>query len=236
MQDQNIAYIRQHYLSFDEVSRQTGLSIPAIQDLIDKGLIPDASYTIEQQTVITSPLGDQTRQCSKTKYFPKGITHLIVNIIAQPEHAPCKAVFKQNFRRLLISHPDRLFAYGNIFGRDGELLEAEFEQAFESEWQAYTAGIYGICTLSFTEEDIVRKEIAVKKLIHFHETHNHKLLDEAEKQVFLELVQEFDTVAAPFAPYQRAASSRGKYVDSLLTQNGLTDLIKPYQHTVPQHT
>ena len=100
-------------------------------------------------------------------------------------------------------------------------------ECLKGEVNAFLAGIYGICTINGTPDEIIRKEIAVKKLLDFQEQTQARL-SETEIGELEHLVEEYDSVAALFAPYQRAASSRGKYVDAPLRRAGLEALIKDY--------
>lgn len=223
----NLKYIKDNYLTLDDLAREAGVDAETVQGLINEKFIPGASYTVKENTEISSPLGDAVVYTSTTEYFPKSTVKLI-SAQATKEKTTVKQSFKTVFRRLLESHPDKTYAYGNICGNDGMLLEAEFEKAFDEEWQAYVDGVYGICTNNATAAEIVNKEIAVKKLIEFNSKYENKTLTEQEKEKLKRLQEEFDSVANLFAPYQRETSSRGKYLDKILEANGMSDLVKQY--------
>jgi hypothetical protein len=138
-----------------------------------------------------------------------------------------KAEFKEKFIRDLMEHPDRNFAYYHVSENDIE-DQQKINEIFEEEWDAYCKGIYGICTHHSTEEEIVKKEIIVKKLIQFNSLFSQKTLSNNEKEELMKLNEEFNEVASKFAPYQRETSSRGKYLDKILEKNNLNHLIKNY--------
>jgi hypothetical protein len=96
------------------------------------------------------------------------------------------------------------------------------------EWNYYCEGIYGICTLNATENEIVEKEIIVKRLIKYNEKHSESKLNEEEKEELKNLNDEFNKITSNFAPYQRETSSRGKYLDKILKINDMENLIKNY--------
>ncbi len=73
-----------------------------------------------------------------------------------------------------------------------------------------------------------KKEIAVKKLIHFNTQLSDKKLTDDESEELIKLSEEFNEVAQKFAPYQRKSSSRGKYLDKILEENNLDYLVKKY--------
>lgn len=106
--------------------------------------------------------------------------------------------------------------------------QEELVAAFETEWDYYLKGIYGICTLHATGEEIARKEIAVKKILSFIQEHQGIVLTEAKKEQLIKLNAEYNAIANFFAPYQRVSSSRGKYLDKILKENALDELVKKY--------
>jgi hypothetical protein len=228
MAQQDLDYIRNNYLTIDQLSQRTGLTTIAILNLIEEKVIPAASYTTVESIEISSPLGDSITHKTTTDYYTASTVQLLLNYAASADLGMVKATFKTQFRKHLLSHPDRHFAYGNIFNDADYPIEDKFEKAFEAEWEAYTAGIYGICTLNATEEEIVKKEIAVKKLIEFNSKFAGQTLSEQQKEELQTLTEEFDSVANLFAPYQRENSSRGKYLDKILLENELADLVKHY--------
>ena len=127
----------------------------------------------------------------------------------------------------MINQRDRAFAYNNLFSNDG-LNADEFDKNFEEEWDFYIAGGYGICTLNATEQEIVEKEIIVKKLKKLYEETLGRDFEKKEIEELIFLNQQFNKVAANFAPYQRDSSSRGKYLDALLRKANLIEEIKNY--------
>lgn len=228
MEQVNITYIKMYYLTVDEIAHRTGKDVQAILKLIEEKLLPAPSYTITQRTVISSPLGDRLASEAQVDYYPASIVEFLLREPGPGTEKDLQDTFRASFRKSLESHPDKEYAYGNIFNEEGKLLEAEFEKAFESEWRAYQQGIYGICTKKATEEAIVKKEVAVRKLIEFNSKYGSSPLNKTERELLVRLKEEYDSVSSLFAPYQRESSSRGKYLDQILTQNGLAHLVDQY--------
>lgn len=228
MAQKDLDYIRKNYLTLEQLSQRTALTSASILKHIEENVIPAASYTIAESVEISSPLGDSTAHKTSTDYYAASTVQLLLSHTASSDLAIVKSTFKAQFRNHLLLQPDRNYAYGNIFNDAGVLVEEEFEKAFEAEWEAYTMGIYGICTLNATEVEIVKKEIAVKKLIDFNNKFGGQTLSEQQKEELKKLTEEFDSVANLFAPYQRENSSRGKYLDKILIENELAELVKQY--------
>ena len=221
MEDINLKYLKENFHSLDSLAERSGVSKEAIQKYIEKELLPKASYVLRQKSEITSPLGDSHSFEDKVLYFPKSYVSLVRKLNGKNSDEN-KDVFIAKMKNHLLNHPKKKFAYDNTES-NSEKLDGELAK----EWNHYLNGIYGICTLNATPEEIVEKEVAVKRLIHFIDS--TKQNDWRPKQSELkEIVAAFDQVSSRFAPYQRESSSRGKYVDKSLQKLGLEDKIKGY--------
>ncbi|AZB08144.1 hypothetical protein EG344_04380 [Chryseobacterium sp. G0162] len=222
--ESNFEYISGNYITEEKLCDITEITKDKLNVLIKNHLVPEASYVVSRSIKITSPLNDEFQAEITEKYFSKNCVSLIQKNKETKDFHTYKAEFREKFIQNLMKHPDRNVAYHNVFNNDQEKLE----EIFESEWEAYCNGIYGICTINSTEEEIVKKEISVKKLIHFNTLFSQKTLNENETEELIQLNKEFNEVAERFAPYQRASSSRGKYLDKILESNSLSYLIKKY--------
>ncbi|MCJ7935273.1 MAG: DUF6058 family natural product biosynthesis protein [Chryseobacterium sp.] len=225
--DQNFNYINDHYITEEELCSLTDITKDELAALIQNQLVPQPSYVITRSIKITSPLNDKFQSEITEKYFSKNCISLIKKNKDLQDTHQYKEEFKEKFIQNLTEHPDKNFAYGNIF-KDSIPDPEKLNEAFESEWSAYCDGIYGICTLNSTEEEIVKKEIAVKKLIQFNTLFSKQMLAPVELAELMKLNEEFNEVAQKFAPYQRSSSSRGKYLDQILENNNLNYLVKKY--------
>ncbi|MDR3022686.1 DUF6058 family natural product biosynthesis protein [Chryseobacterium sp.] len=225
--EKNFAYINENYITEDELCTVTDISKDDLAALIQNELVPQPSYTVSRSIRITSPLNDEFESEITEKYFSKNCISLVKKNKELSDVHQYKTEFKENFIQHLINHPDKGFAYDGKFNTSFPEQE-KLDEVFESEWAAYCNGIYGICTLHSTEEEIVKKEIAVKKLIHFNTEFSDKKLTVSESDELIKLSGEFNEVTQKFAPYQRKSSSRGKYLDKILEENNLDDLVKKY--------
>lgn len=226
MKDINIKYIEDNYLEAEEIIRIMNLTSDKFNRLIEDKLIPEPSYVIQSNVTISSSLNDNYRINASKRYFPKSILKLIENnILIHPEKF--KTSFKENLLSILKSHNHKTFAYGNVFEENGKIDTKKIDKALEEEWDYFCKGIYGICTLESNEEAIIEKEIAIKRILDFLEKKSSSISSD-EVNHLKELNAEFNKVTSRFAPYQRDLSSRGKYLDKLLKEFSLQDLIKKY--------
>ncbi|WP_316635119.1 DUF6058 family natural product biosynthesis protein [uncultured Flavobacterium sp.] len=228
MKDINIKYIEDNYLEAEEIIRIMNLNSDKLNQLIEDQLIPEPSYIINSEINISSPLDDNYRVVTSKKYFPKSILKLIADNILHHNPEKFKKDFRQNFLSSLKEHQHKTFAYGNTFDENGEIDLVKAEKALEEEWRHFCKGIYGICTLESNEEAIIEKEIVIKRILDFIETKGSVVTQE-EINLLKDLDDEFNKVTSLFAPYQRETSSRGKYLDKLLKEFSLEDLIKEYE-------
>ncbi len=225
--EQNFEYISENYITEEQLCSITGITKDDLSKLIQNRLVPDASYTVTRSINITSPLNDEFQSEITEKYFSKSCISMVQKNKELKDSQQYKAEFKEKFIQLLMKHPDKHFAYHNIFNNE-TVDQEKFNEIFESEWDAYCEGIYGICTLNSTDEEIVKKEIAVQKLIQFNTRFSQRPLNPDEIEELIRLNDEFNEVANSFAPYQRDLSSRGKYLDKILENNNLSYLVKKY--------
>lgn len=226
----NLKYIEENFMELEEVCKLTNISSAKLSSLISKKLVPEPSYVINSEFTITSPLNDSHVIKTTKKYFGKNVISLIKENIDDANSEHFKNNFKAAFLDNLLKHKDRNYAYENLFDSNNELDLAKFEEAFETEWGYFCKGIYGICTINATEAEIIKKEIAIKKLIAFNEKYKNQILSKEEIISLKNLNDEFNEVTSLFAPYQRINSSRGKYVDKILQHNSLNELIKNYDN------
>lgn len=228
MKDINLKYIEENYLEAEEVISIMNLSQDKLNKLIEAKLIPQPSYVIDSEITISSSLDDNHKIVSSKKYFPKSILTLIADNTLHHNPEKFKKDFRENLLSNLKNHDHKTFAYGNTFDANGQIDLAKANKALEEEWDYFCKGIYGICTLESNEEAIIEKEIAIKRILNFIEIKGSTITHE-EINHLKELNEVFNEYTSDFAPYQRELSSRGKYLDKLLKEFSLDDLIKKYE-------
>lgn len=227
MKDLNLKYIEENYLESEEIISIMNLTPDKFDKLIQAKLIPQPSYVIDSEITISSSLDDNHKIVSSKKYFPKSILKLIADNTLHHNPEKFKKDFRENLLNNLKNHEYKTFAYGNVFDENGQIDPGKAVKALEEEWDYFCKGIYGICTLESNEEAIIEKEIAIKRILNFIETKSSAITEEEINQL-KELNDVFNEYTSDFAPYQRALSSRGKYLDKLLKEFNLEELINKY--------
>jgi len=222
MNEINLKYLNENFLSLDELAEESGIQKETIKSYIKEKLIPNASYELRQTSRISSPLGDNHIVEDTILYFPKSYVDLVKRI-RNNDPEEMKQVFIEKMKRHLLDHQEKEFAYKNAVS-----IPDSLDEELEKEWNHYLNGIYGICTLNATPEEIIEKEVAVKKLISFLETCENRGEIKSKESELRQIISEYDQVSSLFAPYQRESSSRGKYVDKPLQKLGLEDKIRSY--------
>ncbi|WP_051662718.1 DUF6058 family natural product biosynthesis protein [Flavobacterium sp. KJJ] len=220
----DLEYIATNYIEFEEVIREANISSDKLNELIESKLVPEASYSIKSDITIRSSLNDSFKVTIERKYFHPSVLQLIKDN-ENLNSESFKMTFKENLLTNLKNHAYKTFAYGNVFEENGKLNEQKANIAIEEEWNYFCQGIYGICTLNNNENDIIEKEIAIKRILDFIEKKSASLSND-EKIELEKLNAEFNKATSNFAPYQRELSSRGKYLDKLLRAFSLDNLIK----------
>lgn len=227
MKDINLKYIEENYLESEEIISIMNLTPDKFDKLIEAKLIPQPSYVIDSEITISSSLDDNHKIVSSKKYFPKSILKLIADNTLHHNPEKFKKDFRENLLNNLKNHEYKTFAYGNVFDENGQIDPGKAVKALEEEWDYFCKGIYGICTLESNEEAIIEKEIAIKRILNFIETKSSAITEEEINQL-KELNDVFNEYTSDFAPYQRELSSRGKYLDKLLKEFDLDELINKY--------
>lgn len=221
MKEINLKYLAENFLTLDEVAERSSISTERIEAYIKEQLIPEPSYKVHKHFEITSPLNDSHKIEDEVLYFPKSYVDLLKDCEKRSAEE-IKKVFIGKMRQHLKNHKTNELAYENAISDENKL-----EHALENEWTYFQKGIYGICTLKASPQEIIEKEVAVKKLLEFLDTFSEDEWKGKESEL-TQLIDEYDEVSNLFAPYQRESSSRGKYVDKPLQRLELRDKIKKY--------
>ena len=227
MKDINLKYLEDHYIEFNDVIKTAKIAADKLNWLIEVKLVPEPSYIVKSEITISSSLNDSHLIMTDKKYFHPRILELIKMNADNSNPEKFKSEFKENLLSNLKNHAYNTFAYGNVFDKNQNVDNVKTENALEEEWNYFCKGVYGICTLQNNENAIINKEVAIKRILNFIEKKTASLTND-EKIELQELNTEFNKSTSSFAPYQRESSSRGKYLDKLLKEFSLDNLIKKY--------
>ncbi|MCC2956372.1 DUF6058 family natural product biosynthesis protein [Massilia sp. IC2-477] len=198
-------YLKQHFLTRAQLLAASGITSARLDALTEGGGMPRPSYRIRLDLRCASFFGEHDEEAS-AEYYATGYPSWIGVLEATAEDP--FTIFARRYRTALASLP--LTTTDPTLG-DG--LDAHLRD----EWGHFLAGTYGLCTRSGLPEDIAAKELAIcviKKLT---------AIDNAQpdRRRLRQAVDLLDRASTPFAPHERARSSRHRYVDAMRLRYGL---------------
>ncbi len=210
----NQDYLSEHFLTIDEVAVKTGISVEVLNEMILVGLLPKASYKISTIVMIESRLFEpELISKQEYSYFPKAFLAMVTHALAlQETHgSPAKASqewhreFNERYKLEIVRRrrAKKILPEGSSWDRS-DALDTKSNETFDH----WAQGTYGMCVRASNDiEAIVAKQSAV--------AHMEMVQDETiTSDAWLHAMAEFDAVVMPFAPFERARTSRGRLVDS----------------------
>lgn len=200
-----IDYLQQHFLTREQLLAAAGITASRLDALIAGGTMPRPSYRIQLGIRCASFFGEHDAEHT-AEYYATGYPSWIGVLEATPEDP--FAVFARRYRAALAALP---------MTTDDPKLGAGLDAHLEDEWGHFLAGTYGLCTRSGLPENIAAKELAIciiKEL-----TADGQAAPDLER--LRQAVDLLDRASAPFAPHERARSSRHRHVDAMRLAYGL---------------
>lgn len=192
-------YCREELLDLGQIS-QTEL-----EEFQRSNVMPVASYSLVQDIKCDSFFGHYAEQ-HFTEYYAKGYLLWLRSLISMSCLKEVYSLFCERYRNQLLELDRRGFSCNS------PKFNQDLKQHLLIEWGHFLDGTYGLCTVSGLPEDIAAKELAaviIEELTLLPERTN-------EQRVSLKnAVQLLDTSSAPFAPHERARSSRRRLVDNV---------------------
>ncbi|KQV79196.1 hypothetical protein ASD15_21310 [Massilia sp. Root351] len=199
-----IRYLEANYLSEEQLLSTSGLDAAGLMDLQARKLMPRPSYTLQLGVACDSCFGAHTEQ-SGARYYAQGCVAWIGAV------------------RALAHEEDgfRLFA-GRYLARLEALGGAAHRPDLRDEWRHFLNGTYGLCTRSGLPEDIAAKELAAATIRSLSADGVAELTG-AQHERLVAAIALLDLASSPFAPHERARSSRHTLIDTLRAQLAATN-------------
>ena len=198
-----IDYLNRHFFTRGQLLAAAGIGAERLDALVGAGAMPAASYRLHLALGCDSFFGAHAEEHA-LEYYARGY----VDWIAALEDAPGEpfARFALRYREALAALPLRCA---------DPKLNAGIEQHLREEWRHFLDGTYGLCTRSGLPEDIAAKELAICVI---REETGAGTADLARLKAAVDLL---DRASSPFAPHERARSSRRRLVDEVRARYGL---------------
>ena len=187
-----IDYLRTHFLTRAQLLAACATDGAQLDAFTAAGAMPAPSYRLQVRIDCASFFGGHA-ETHALDWFAKGHVEWL--------------------RMLLAGEPD---PYGRFAARYRAVLDAlplrglaATDAHLRSEWQHFIAGTYGLCTRSGLPEDIAAKELAIHVIRAL--TDDGRTLDAEERERLAQARDLLDRASSPFAPHERARSSRARY-------------------------
>ncbi|WP_262693073.1 DUF6058 family natural product biosynthesis protein [Kordiimonas aquimaris] len=213
-------YITENFISLEQLSTLSGATTREIESMIAAQCLPDAAYQLKGECTITSIFGDYVEEIRQS-FFPNSYVDMVRQILSDPRALEdiarsYKQVFYDGYRGYLIEFDAQNYGFHHLFDASGQVSGAAADAFFDSEWEHYRNGVYGLCTNSASIEEIATKEAMIARIKFLMSKESP--LSAPDTEMLKKAVDMLDKASAQFAPHEREASSRGKYIDAVNRQ------------------
>lgn len=198
-------YLRHHFLTRTQLLAASGITSARLDALIEGGVMPRPSYRIQLGLRCVSFFGEHDEEAG-AEYYATGYPSW-VGVLEATAEQPFD-IFARRYRAALAVLPLRT---------NDSKLGAGLEAHLRDEWGHFLAGTYGLCTRSGLPEDIAAKELAICLIKELTPVDNA----EPDRERLRQAIDLLDRASSPFAPHERARSSRHRYVDAMRLRYGL---------------
>ncbi|QEL57014.1 DUF6058 family natural product biosynthesis protein [Chromobacterium paludis] len=196
-------YLQNHFLSEPQLLHRCGLSRERLARLQREGRAPLSSYALRCSGTVTSYFGERALD-GALAWYPQAMAEWLV----EADQADAAAL-RERFERRYRAERARLAELG---------LADAAEANLDEEWAHFLAGTYGVCTRHGRVEEIAAKGAAVAVIDRLTARQTRAALPAGELALLRRAVEALDEAAAPFAPHERAASSRERCVNQVRRQ------------------
>lgn len=198
-----INYLNSHFFTTEQLLGRCGIDRQQLERLQQQRVMPRPSYRIRLDIGCDSFFGSHAEEAA-VDYYSKGCAAWFVQTAGLDNETKARALFLDRYRKRL----DELAGSGIALGDPSFANAARLDE----EWNAFLAGIYGLCTVSGLPEDIAAKEASICVIRSLTENGSPGDVDLARLRQAVDML---DSVGAPFAPHEVARSSRRRYVDDV---------------------
>jgi hypothetical protein len=197
-----ITYLDTHFLTRAQLLDLAALGDAELGQLQRAGAVPRPSYRLALDLACDSFFGLHEEHVAR-EYYARGTPAWIGAVRAAPDAA--FACFAQRYRARLAQLELRSSAPKLNDGLDAHLRD---------EWQHFLSGTYGLCTRTGLPEQIAEKEAAICVIT--------ELVEHGDSPRLRAAVALLVRASSPFAPHERARSSRRRLVEDVRLRYGLS--------------
>lgn len=211
--DENLAYIKAHFLSSNAIIARSNISADVLAELVTHRVLPRAAYFRGKAEKLCSTLGSTGIVLDDDYFHPTAITqarHGAALLAVGVKPLAVAETVKSNFVSGYTEHLTELMQFELVEDTVWQERLAEPESRLrlaESEYDHWIAGTYALCTRDNTPQAVAAKECMVQSVDALTSGGMRDDLTEAEFARLSRYLQLYDKVAALFAPFERPASS-----------------------------
>lgn len=197
-----LTYLQTHFLTRAQLVDAAGCTDAELSAWQEAGVMPRASYRLALAVGCDSFFGHHDEDAN-VEFYARGYPAWIGLV---QSGADAFGHFARRYRARLRELP---------LHSGAPKLNAGLEAHLRDEWGHFLAGTYGLCTRTGLPEQIAEKELAVAVINELTAT------AEPDLHVLQRAVDLLDAASSPFAPHERARSSRRRLVDQVRLRYGL---------------
>lgn len=216
-------YLQQHYCTLGYLLKTCDLNETEFFAYVNAQCLPKHSYEWQEKRVVHSFLSKEEWVCETILYYPPRHTLLLHDLITWHRYMlfeDMAKALKEDFKVHYVAQLKALDAFSDVYA-DYKDNHAALEAFLNTEWQSYLDGTYGLCVNEPTAENIATKETMLRRIRFITADGSKASLTDSERISLTKDIEALDTVLSPFAPYERAHSSREKWVNAIITKYAL---------------
>jgi hypothetical protein len=215
-------YLNSNFLSSEQLSGRTGVSVDGIGRWVGSSCLPAPSYRLDGDGSVHSFFGIEPGVSPggyQRFYFNPSHVHKLQSLeLSTLEPAQIakslKRSFAQEYVATLVEHEMVRFGMNFYFDDAGEAGPV-LDELLESEWGYYLDGTYGLCTRNADVKEIAIKEAMIKKIDFITVDRTKEDLTDHQREHLKNSVSKLDRVSSQFSPHEFLRSSRFKYIDQV---------------------
>ena len=216
-------YLQQRYCTLGYLLKTCDLSEAEFFAYVTGRCLPQHSYEWQEKSAVNSFLGKAEWVCETILYYHPRHVLLLHDLITWHRYMSFEDMAKaleENFKFHYVARLKELDAFSDVLS-DMVGNPTALDKFLAAEWQGYLDGIYGLCTNDPTPENIATKEMAIRRIRLITAGGSKAVLSLEEKNQLKNAIQTLDPVLSSFAPYERAQSSREKWINAMVTKYAL---------------
>ena len=205
-------YLDHNYLTLDQLAEHSGIAPERILDLADAQCVPPHSHEVRGVAVFASTFGEYTAPVPARRYYHPSLVAWVKRAGALALEHPLAEVARQ-------VREDFGQAFEDALGGRAPPWPGGVDYA----WAYLMDGTWGLCLKEISAPNLLQKEFARRKIAELVSPDPQHRLSEAARAALTEAIEQYDEVAADFAPHERGDSSRCREVGAAIEKYGLAE-------------